>query len=117
MDAYYLLIAFVCCGPNGIEYAIHQPPLQVLSHLQVVGIEEESIIPTRHRPRQLLGYFLSRLAVECLALRPRSRLYGVSGHVEPVFAAADAPFSVTAFTHLFSSSAIPPPCARTKPDP
>src|SRR5215213_480579 len=115
MDAYYLLIAFVCGGPNGIEYAINQPPLQVLPHLQVVGIEEESVIPIR--PRQLLGYFLSRLAVQCLALRSCGRMDRVAGHVESVLAAADAPFSVAAFTHLLSSSPILPPRARTKPDP
>src|ERR671911_98495 len=100
MDAYYLLIAFVSRGPNGIEYAIHQPPLQELPHLQVVGIEDESVIPIRHRPRQLLGYFLSRLAVDCLALCPRSRLDGVAAHVESVFAPGDAALAVSASAHI-----------------
>src|SRR5215217_3550370 len=99
MDAYYLLIAFVCRGPNGIEYAIRQPPLQVLSHLQVVSVEVESVIPIRHRPRQLLGYFLPRLAVECLALCPRGRVEHVAAHVEAVFAPGDAALSVTAPAH------------------
>src|SRR5215211_2331355 len=98
MDAYYLLIAFVCCGPNGIEYAIRQPPLQVFPYVQVVGIEEESVIPIRHRPRQLLGYFLSRLAVERLALRPCTRLDRVAAHVEPVFASGDASLTIAAPT-------------------
>src|SRR5918994_4541383 len=100
MDAYYLLIALVRRGTNGIEYAIRQPPFQVLSNLQVVGIEDESSVPISHRPRQLLGYFLSRLAVECLALRSRSRLDGGAAHVESVFAPGDAALAVTAPAHV-----------------
>src|SRR5215212_7017777 len=99
MDAYYLLIAFVRCGPNGIEYAIHQPPLQELPHLQVVGIEDESAVPIRHRPRQLLGHFLARLAVERGALSPHSRLNAVAAHVESVFAPGDAALAVTTPAH------------------
>src|SRR5215204_868480 len=77
MDADYLLIALVRRGPNGIEYAIRQPPLQVLPHLQVVGIEDESavpICPRRYRVCPCLGlpYELRGLDAQSLRQLPHS---------------------------------------------
>src|SRR5215213_9172027 len=65
MYARDLLVALKGRGLHGVAYGVRKPAVQVLPHLQVVRVEDESAICVSHRLPQDL---------------PRFRL-GVCGHV------------------------------------
>src|SRR5215211_2229792 len=93
------LIALVCRGLHRALDRTVQPTVQERRESPILSLEDESHIPVRKGLRELLRSLLASLAVDGFPLRSSGRLDRVAGHVESIFAAADALFSVAAFTH------------------
>src|SRR5918993_3266828 len=80
---------------DGAAHGVVKPPLKVLAHGLVFHVEDQTLVPFGHGLRQLLRRLRPRFAVDGLALRFRSRLDRVAGHVKPsLLVEADAPLAV-----------------------
>src|SRR5215208_591178 len=97
--SHLLPIGFVRACPDAALHAVPKPPIEVLAHGQVLGIEEEPTVSVGEGLVELLGYLLARLAVDGLALGSRCSLDRVAGHVEPILAASNRALAVAALTH------------------
>jgi hypothetical protein len=103
-------ILVVLQGPllDGPPDRVLQPPLQVFFDSKALIVEDETALPVRECPRELLRFFASsllryldpRLAVDGPPLAPLGRVDSVLGHPPAVLAAADAALSVSSLTHI-----------------
>src|SRR3712207_4576628 len=108
MEAYHLLVPLEGRRTYGVTHGVGKPPLQVLTHLYAVSIEDQPAVPVGHSLSELLHRLRPCLAVDCLPLRTGRSLNGVAGHVQSVVAAGYAPLAIASFFrhHLYPSPFI-----------
>src|SRR5215207_5437466 len=113
VDPHGYLVTVVGALPHGAAHGARKPGVQVLLDCHVLVVEDEPLVPVRHRSGQLLRHFRPRLAVDSLLLRAVRCVDRVAAHPPAVFALADASFVIAApFRHAqsfpgFAGSIIP----------
>ena len=105
VEADYLLIPLKGCGAYGVTHGIGKPPPEVLTQLQIIGVEYEPTIPVRLGLCELLVYFSTRLAVSCLRRMRFSLLSLLNSSRSSVRSPSRSPSSISCcLIHLLKDS-------------
>src|SRR5829696_9130130 len=71
----------------------------MLTHRELGSVKGETLVPVRHRPRELLGDLFTGLAVDSLLLPPFGGVDRVTSLPAPVGAEADRALAIATPTH------------------